>query len=168
MQSLLPILADVGAPILKRLIQQKMSGLAAAGADMAVDTIAKSLKVESTPEAIVDAYNDAPEQVGQLIRDVESINSDVWAQYLIAATEARAELFAREDSKTFFHDGWRPAMCWLLIWLFLSNATILPIINAVFKTSIPLTDWQHIIAFASVWLVIYGGGHTAKSVFGSK
>ena len=41
----------------------------------------------------------------------------------------------------------------------------LPLINAAFGATIPIPSTDDIRQFAGIWLVIYGGGHTLKSVF---
>lgn len=146
---LLPILAEIGAPILKRLLADR--------ADKVVDKIAAKVGVKPTAADIEKAYKTVPEAVASAVKEVEAEFS--------AEIDLDA-LFAREDQKSFFAWGWRPAMSWLLIWLWVWNTTLMPLLNSALKATLPPVPYEHLIAFCGVWLVIYGGGHTLKSVFG--
>jgi hypothetical protein len=44
----------------------------------------------------------------------------------------------------------------------------LPVVSAAAGVSIPRSPWEHLLGFAGLWLAIYGGGHTIKSVVGWK
>ena len=100
------------------------------------------------------------------IRDVE-VSRD-WVAYLQMATAGRDRLIEREDTKGFFHNGWRPAMSWLVIFLFAWSMVAVPLANATLGGAIAAPSTNDILQFAGIWLVIYGGGHTVKSVWGAK
>lgn len=163
---LIPILAEIGAPILKRIILDKLpDGLGREMSEVVVDTIAGKLGVEPTPEAIKDKYDQDPKDCGRVIRGVED---DFGERWMLDAIRGRDAMLKREDEKSPFWNAWRPSMSWLLIWLWLWNTTLLPLINAAFKTSLPPVPYETLVAFAGLWLTIYGGGHTLKSVFGKE
>lgn len=166
---LAPILTEIGVPILKRVLLDRLpSGVGKDIASETIDVIADKIGVSPTPEAIKSAYETDPAGVGDALRQLEIEHADKWLTYLTDEGARRAELLAREDKEGFFYRGWRPALSWLLIWLFVQNSTLLPILNSAFGADIALTPWDQIVAFASIWLVIYGGGHTAKSIWGKK
>jgi hypothetical protein len=156
---LVPILAQIGAPILKKLLEDKIgSGVA----DTIVDTIATKLGVDPTPQAIGAKYQADPVATAEAVKAVEAENADKWLAHLAE----RDEMIAREDTReTFFAWGWRPAMSWLVIFLFAWSMVVLPLVNSAFKSSIPVPSADSILQFSGIWLVIYGGGHTLKSVF---
>ena len=160
---LIPILTAIGAPILKSLIADKVGGAAGDVAGVVVDTIAGKLGVEKTPEAIADAYTKDPGAVTAVVQSVEATCGQEWLQQALAG---RDKLLEREDSKGWFSWAWRPAMSWLLIWLWLWNCFLLPLVNAATHGNIQGLPYETLIAFTGVWLTIYGGGHTLKSVFG--
>jgi hypothetical protein len=155
---LVPILAQIGAPILKKLLEDKIgSGVA----DSIVNTIAAKLGVDPTPEAIGAKYQADPVATAEAVQQVEAEHADKWL-----ATAARDSMIAREDThETFFAWGWRPAMSWLVIFLFAWAMVVLPLVNTAFKSSIPIPSMDSILQFSGIWLVIYGGGHTIKEVF---
>lgn len=165
--TLAPILIKAGAPLLKRVLEDEVGGAAGKVGSVVVDTIGAALGVEPTPEAIVAKHEQDPAGVEAAIRDVEA--SRDWIMYLAAATAARDRLLEREDKReTFFAWGWRPAMSWLVIFLFGWAMVLLPIANAAFGANIAVPATDDILQFAGVWLVIYGGGHTAKQIWGRK
>jgi hypothetical protein len=83
------------------------------------------------------------------------------------ATSQRNGILNREDQRgSVFSWGWRPAMSWMLLFLWSWNGVILPVANATAGTSIVPIPWEHLLGFAGLWLAIYGGGHTIKSVLG--
>lgn len=160
---LIPILAEIGAPILKRLLADKLPGLGGEVAGTVVDTVATKLGVPKTPEAIADAYRKNPAAVSVAVREIEATFGDAWLEQSLSSRDA---LFDREDAKGFFAWGWRPALSWLLIWLWMWDCFLLPVINTAVDGTIPPVPYETLIAFTGLWLTIYGGGHTIKSVFG--
>jgi len=83
------------------------------------------------------------------------------------ASSQRNRVLEREDERgSVFSWGWRPAMSWMLLFLWSWNGVILPVVNATADASIAPIPWEHLLGFAGLWLTIYGGGHTIKSVLG--
>lgn len=160
---LIPILAEIGAPILKKILADKLPG-AEKVTGIVVDTIAEKIGVPKTPDSIKDAYTKTPEVVTAAVKQVEADNG----AELLAEAQKAAEIFAREDAKSFFHHGWRPAMSWLVIFLWAWNAVFVNLLNAAFAAQLAAAPYDMLVAFSSLWLVVYGGGHTAKSIFGTK
>jgi len=162
-----PILLQVGAPILKRVLEKEVGGTAGEVGSVVVDTIATKLGVEPTAEAIKKEFDGDPDGTGAVIRDVEA--SRDWIMYMAAANAGRDRLLEREDAReSFFSWGWRPAMSWLVIFLFGWAMVLVPTVNAAFGSNLVPPSTEDILQFAGIWLVIYGGGHTAKSLWGKK
>lgn len=160
---LVPILAEIGAPILKKILADKLPGTEAVSGAV-VDTIAGKLGVPNTPEAIKDAYTANPKAVTEVVKQLEAENG----AELLAEAQKAAGLFEREDAKGGLWSAWRPAMSWLVIILWAWNAMLLGLVNAAFKTAIEPAPFDTLVTFSSLWLIVYGGGHTAKSIFGAK
>jgi hypothetical protein len=159
---LLPILAEIGAPILKKLLTDTLpDGLAKDLSGQVLDTIAGKLGVEPTPEAIKNCHDSNPDAVANAVKETEAEMSTLLVQ-------GRDGMIAREDAKGWFWNAWRPAMSWLLIWMWGWNTTLLPLLNAAFRSTLPAVPYDTLISFCGIWLVIYGGGHTLKSVFGKQ
>ncbi len=158
---LLPILIRSGADILAEIVGKKSPAAA-----VVVKKVADALGTAATPEAIVEKYEAAPQAAADVIKTVQTSDEDYW-RYLSGAAAAQAELFKREDEReSFFSWGWRPAMSWQLIVLWLWAGLGQPVLNAVTGLAIAPMPFDSLVAYSGLWLAIYGGGHTIKSVLG--
>lgn len=156
------VLVKVGAPILADVVKRNVGP----GAGKVVEKLGEALGVPATPEAVTTAIELSPEASAPIVRDVEAADPDYW-QFMARADDNRAALLEREDAReSFFSWGWRPAMCWLLIFLWAWNGMLLPVANAAIGAAIPSMPWEQLVAFSGLWLAIYGGGNTIKSVWG--
>lgn len=163
------ILAQAGAPILKSIIDKTIGTKNGAIAGKVIDAISTELSIPATEEAIVEKYNEDPVSTGSAIQAVEENNKAEWLAYLEGANATRAEMIAREDNReSWFAWAWRPAMSWLIIFMFVWSFFIVPVLNATLGYAIPIISPEDITQFAGIWLVIYGGGNTVKTVFGPR
>lgn len=155
-------LVKVGAPILADVVKKNVGP----GAGKVVEKLGEALGVEPTAEAVTEAIERFPEASALPVREVEAADPEYW-QFMARADDNRAALLEREDAREgFFSWGWRPAMCWLLIGLWAWNGMLLPVANAALGAAIPSMPWEQLVAFSGLWLAIYGGGNTIKSVWG--
>ena len=51
-------------------------------------------------------------------------------------------------------------MSWVLLGLWVWNA----VMNAVSGGTLAAVPWDQLLSFSGLWLAIYGGGHTLKTV----
>lgn len=162
--AILPILKQAGTQVLADIIEKKKPGAGAV-----VEALGGALGIPNpTAGAIVEAYDHEPGPVVEAAQAVEANDTEYW-RYLSSAQLGQQVLFEREDQReTFFSWGWRPALSWTLIWTWLQNTTLFPIVNALLGSNIALTPWEQVLAFSGIWLTIYGGGHTIKSVMAAK
>lgn len=159
--ALLPILVKSGAGLLAGIVRDRSPAAAEV-----IEKIGSALGVPGTVEAIVAAHERDPEKVEEAVREVEDRDSPHWNALAVAAA-GQAALFAREDSReSAFSWAWRPAMSWLLIFLWLWNAVLIHLVNAVMADDLPVTPWEQLLGFSGLWLAIYGGGNTIKSIWG--
>lgn len=161
--TLAPILIRMGAPVIGSLLRDGLGGPAGEASAQAIEALAKVFGVEPTPEAVESAIKADPEAEAKL-RAVEAERSAEWMAYLTMATAQRNRMLEREEERPFSRD-WRPAMSWLLILMWFWNAMLLPVINS-FGMNIANVPWEQLLGFSGLWLAIYGGGHTIKSVMG--
>ena len=163
---LAPILVNLGAPILGSILRNRIGGVAGDASARVIETLAREFGAEPNEAAIADAIR-ADADAAAKIQAIENERRAEWIAYLTMATAERDRILKREDEReSLFSWGWRPAMSWLLLFLWSWNGVILPIINATAGSSIAPIPWEHLLGFAGLWLAIYGGGHTIKSVLG--
>jgi hypothetical protein len=148
-------LIDAGLTVLGTAVGGPVGAIAATvGRD-----VARQLGVGTPAE--VEAALAQPEKV-EVLRSFEAAHHD----RLVALAEAQHELAMAETKGDRFQSHWRPAMSWLLILMWLWNAILLPVGNVFAPTPAAAIPYEHLVAFSGLWLAIYGGGHTIKSVFG--
>lgn len=161
---LIPILASVGAPILKSILENEIGGDVGKTGSVVVDALATALGVDPTPEAIEKAHQADPTATEAVIKQVEESGEAMKA--FVEAMKSRDALLAADNGKGLFYDGWRPGLSWTLIFLSLWTWVLVPLVNAVFHAQVAGMAPTELVQFAALWLTIYGGGHTVKDVFG--
>lgn len=159
MEKLLSLLLDAGAPLLVDIVRTEAPEPVA----RVVEALAGHLGTDATPDAIATRMEMQPVETTAAIREVEERSAEYW-RALATAAAGQAALLAREDAReSWFSWAWRPAMSWLQMALWVWNGVGVPIVNASGGGVAPI-PWEHLIAFSGLWLAIYGGGHTIKSV----
>jgi len=88
--------------------------------------------------------------------------------YMLQANQAQSALALAEAGKSFWHSGWRPALSWLLIFMWLWNVCVGWSVQVLSGIPVPIIPWEHLLGFSGLWLAIYGGGHTLKSIMGGR
>jgi hypothetical protein len=163
---LAPLLVSLGAPILGSILRTNIGGTAGEVSAQVIEALARAFGAQPTPESVKAAI-EADANAAAKVQAVEHERSAEWLAYLTMATAQRNRMLEREDERgSVFSWGWRPAMSWMLLFLWSWNGVILPIVNATMGASIAPIPWEHLLGFAGLWLAIYGGGHTIKSVLG--
>lgn len=94
---LIPIFQQVGAPVLKSILQRYGKGKATKVAAEVIDVLAGKIGTERTPEAIAEAHRTEPARVETIIREVEQDSG----KYLALLT-----IDAQSDDK--WQSRWRP------------------------------------------------------------
>jgi hypothetical protein len=165
LSSLAPILVSLGAPILGSILRTNVGGIAGEASAQVVEALAQAFGAQPTPEAVKAAIEADPKAATK-VQAIERERSAEWVAYLTMATSQRDRMLDREDQRgSVFSWGWRPARLLLFLWSW--NGVILPVVNATAGASIVPIPWEHLLGFAGLWLAIYGGGHTIKSVLGA-
>jgi hypothetical protein len=156
--------ADAAARRNGSILRTNVGGVAGDASAQVIEALAKAFGAQPTPEAVKAAIEADP-QAAAKIQAIERERSVEWVAYLTMATSQRNRMLDREDERgSVVSWGWRPAMSWMLLFLWSWNGVILPIVNATAGASIASIPWEHLLGFAGLWLAVYGGGHTIKSV----
>lgn len=155
---LLPILAEVGAPLLKRVISRHASGSAGDVAGAVVDAIAGRLGTVATPEAIEQAYRADPAGAGAAIREVEIERREDWAAMI---ADVNATMRAEQQSGGLLQRAWRPVFGLLYGVAFLGMA--LTVVKAVWTGDAPAIN--ALAAISGFLIAFYGMGASVLGVY---
>lgn len=171
LKSLAATLAKAGAPILSGALSTAAGAiggpagaLLGSGASAIIGALADALGTDPTPEAVAEKVEADPSAAASAVQQVEASKGDVIAA--IHAETARQLALAETARESFFSWGWRPAMSWTLIGLWLWAMLILPTLKALALPALQPVPMDNLLAFTGIWLTIYGGGHTIKAVLG--
>jgi len=155
-------LMDAGLTILGSAIGGPAGGIATTiGRE-----IARELGVGSPQEAARTIAND-PQAVEKL-RGYEAAHAEELA---LLGQEQRhmSEILAREDKGPWWQHAWRPAMMWLLGFLWLNQLFLVPVIlNGMMARSIGIPPYDVLITLTGIYMALYMGGHTLKRAVGAR
>ena len=73
---------------------------------------------------------------------------------------------AAEQDEPLWARMWRPGGMYLIGFLWLWNAVILHVANAIFKIALPPMPWDILMGLSSLYFALYMGGHTVKDLVG--
>ena len=155
---LLEAAGKIAAPVIKKILADKIGG---AGGDLAgkvIDVIAEKAGVP--PEQLPTAPN-LPDAIAAAEPEaVELLAAHVESQRLMNET-LKAEM---DKDGPLWTWAWRPAGMWLFLGLVLYYAVIVPLVNSAMLT--PLSMVLDVTSFGTLALTYWGlymGGHTAKA-----
>jgi hypothetical protein len=152
-------LLDAGLTLLGTTLGGPAGGIA-----VAVGREIAAMLGVTTPQEVATAIA-RPEAV-QILREYEAANAEQLA-LLAAEQKHMSEILAREDRAGLFQSGWRPAMMWLIGFLWFNNLFLTPLLfNAILKLNMPLAPFDALITLTGIYMALYMGGHTIKQVTG--
>lgn len=161
MSALLPLVIQVGAPLVRQILTRKIGGDKAELASEVIDLIAARAGV-SRPvlEAMAE---DNPEPVKDAILEVEAEAPELLALYA-QGLEGQFALLQAERQDPIWYRAWRPLGMYFIIFLWLWQIVLLHVLNAYFKIALPPADWTSLVTLTSLYFGLYMGGHTIKDV----
>lgn len=156
MEAILAALASgVVAPVIKRILEDKIGGAGGELAGKVIDIIAEKAGVpvdslddaKDLPAAIEAAEPDAVDLLAQHVESQRLMNENL-----------QAELDKGGPTWTW---AWRPGWMWLLAFVWLYALVLRPLTNAAFGASIEAIDLGILMTLTGVFTGLYMGGHTA-------
>jgi hypothetical protein len=154
-------LLDLGLGTLGKLV----GGKSGAVVETVGRGIAEALGV-STPEEARQQIAADPAAAGAL-RELQADRADEYLQLAVAELDFARALAADEATRGFFHNGWRPALSWLVVAIIFNQFLAGAALRAVAGIDIT-APYEQVLGIAGIWLTIYGGGHTAKAIFAGR
>jgi hypothetical protein len=161
MSALIALAAQVGAPLVEKVLSQKLGKAGGALATEVVRTIADQAGVP--PEALEGFAAEHPDVVKQAIRDAEAVAPEIIALQT-AELEGKLAIFEAEKTEPVWVRAWRPLGMYGLGLLWFWNVIFLHVANAYWKIALPPMPFEHLMGISALYMSLYMGGHTIKDV----
>jgi hypothetical protein len=161
MSALIALAAQVGAPLVEKVLSQKLGKAGGALATEVVRTIADQAGV--APEALEGFAADHPDRVRQAITDTEALAPEIIVLQE-AELDARQAIFEAEKTEPVWVRAWRPLGMYGLGVLWFWNVIFLHVANAYWKIALPPMPFEHLMGISALYMSLYMGGHTIKDV----
>lgn len=148
----------VGAPVVKRMIEENLGKTAGSVAETIIEAIAgeAGVPVEQLPSL------PAP-QLDRAVATVEAETPELVAAYVTQQREANRLMLAEMDQGGWWTWAWRPATMWIIAALWIWSLVLVPLVNAIAGAAVPLFLGE-LTFLTGIYLGLYMGGHTAKEI----
>ncbi len=154
---ILGMAAEVGAPIVKSIIEKKIGGTAGDLAGTVIDAVAEKAGVP------VEKLATAPvEKIEAAVREVEAEAPEmiaVWEQGLAG----QFALLQAETAEGFWQSAWRWLWMYLLAFFWLCAFLLFPVSKSL-GFAIDAIELPALTTLTSWFIALYMGGHTVKSL----
>lgn len=165
MSAIIPILigiaAEIGAPIVKGMLQKHVGGAAGEVGSVIVDAIAGKVGVP------VDELPQVPrEQLESAVREIEQDPVAVIAAYTDRLRVSHDLMKAEMGKDSQFGWLWRPAGMWLMLGCVAWYVMLVPLINALLSavgahtTLVLIVDFASFVTIFMTYCGLYMGGNT--------
>ena len=159
-----PIIAlavQAGLPLIKSVLIKKIGDQNGTLAASIIKAIAEG--AGTTPDALAVMVEQEPGRVVEAMRQIEAVAPEMISAYDRDMQLQLAALAAEQDDPTWMR-AWRPAGMYLLGFLWLWNAVLLHVANAIWKIALPPMPFEQLIQLSGLYMGLYMGGHTVKDV----
>jgi hypothetical protein len=158
--ALISIAAQIGVPLIEKVLTRKIGAGSAELVTDVVRTIADRAGV--APDGLSALAESNLPVVIDAMRAVEPMAPELIALYAAGVEAQFALAQAETSSEHFLTWAWRPAAMWGFGVLWFWNIVILHVANAYWKIALPQTDLGTLFQLNAVYMGLYMGGHTVK------
>lgn len=148
----------VGAPVVKRLIEENLGKTAGSVAETVIEAIAGEAGV-----AVSELPGLPAPQIDRAVRAVEAEIPELITAYVAQQREANRLMLAEMDQGGWWTWAWRPATMWIIAGLWIWSLVLVPLVNAIAGAAVPLFLGE-LTFLTGIYLGLYMGGHTAKEI----
>tara|TARA_R110002020_G_scaffold10801_22_gene41079 strand:+ start:6683 stop:7240 length:558 start_codon:yes stop_codon:yes gene_type:complete len=163
---LIGMAAEVGAPLVKDILDNKIGG----GSGKLAETVIKSVATSAgtTPAQLPELAAGKPAVVKAAIEKAESIAPELIALYT-AGLEGQFKLLLAESAEGPLQSGWRWGWMYLLGLFWAFYVLIFPIVNALLEATgsvvqVKTLEAAILLTLTSWFIALYMGGHTIKEL----
>ena len=152
------IAAEIGAPLIKKILEPKIGATGGALAETVIKTIAEKAGAEpiDLPELDRPALKAA-------IKQTEAEAPELIALYA-AGLEGQFALLASETKEGFWQSAWRWGWMYLLALFWIWRIIFLPVLNRAIEQPVEPIDMAVLMTLTSWFIGLYMGGHTLKEL----
>lgn len=163
---LIGMAADVGAPLVKQILENKFGP----GSGQLAETVIKSIanQADTPVQDLPDVIANSPELIRDAIITTEGLAPELVGLYT-RGLEGQFALLQAETREGPLQSGWRWGWMYLLgvFWIF--YFLIFPILNAVLAAlgsvvRIEALEASILLTLTSWFIALYMGGHTVKEL----
>ena len=151
------IAVQVGAPIVKGVLERSLGSTAGGIAGSVIDAIADKAGV---PVECLDKTDSSI--LGEAIKAVEVETPDLIFAFVEQQKETNRLLIAEMERGTLWTWAWRPFWMWFLAFLWAWALVIAPLVNALLGSSVGYVDLSILMTLTGFYTAFYMGGHTVK------
>lgn len=159
MSALIALAGSTGTKIVERIIARKFGDGAGQLAGDVLGAIAAQVGV--SVDQLDQAAEEQPAVVTRALREVEDRSPELIALYASGLELQRAQL-ATEATEPLWMRAWRPGGMYMIGLLWIWNAIILHVCNAIWKTALPQMPFEQLVQLSGLYMGLYMGGHTIK------
>lgn len=159
--ALISIIAQFGGPILRRAVEGKLGPRSTEMLDLVLGRAAEYAKIE--PGEIDRVAQQDPAVIERAVAvAVETAGPELTELYA-REMDARLDLLAAEEDGPAWMRAWRPLGMYLIGFLWLWNAVLLHVANAIWKIALPPVEFAVLLQISAIYMGLYMGGHTVKA-----
>lgn len=152
---------DFGAPMVVNILRGKFGDVTGNLAESVIDTIANEAGVKV--DDLSDFARDNPELIGTAIQRAEALTPEMVSLYS-AGLQGQFLLAQAEQKKGGLASAWRWGWMYLLGFFWLWTLIIVPLVNAIVKSTIDVPPLDILLTLTSWFIALYMGGHTLKEL----
>ena len=152
------IAAEVGAPLIKKILEPKIGASGGALAETVIQTIAEKAGAEPIDLPALDRPS-----LETAIRQAEAEAPELIAVYA-AGLEGQFALLQAETKEGIWQSAWRWGWMYLLAAFWIWRIIVLPVLNRTTDHPIEPIDLAVLMTLTSWFIGLYMGGHTIKEL----
>jgi len=155
---LVGVAADVGAPIIKRILGNRFGRASGELAETVIRTVAEKAGAEP-----IDLEKLKPAELEKAVLATEAEMPELIALYA-SGLEGQFALLQAEMKEGFWQSAWRWGWMYLLAVFWTFYLLIFPIVEAATGAPIQRVDIAILMTLTTWFISLYMGGHTIKSL----
>lgn len=160
MSALSALALQAGFPLIEKILARKFGDK---NGKLAADVLAAIAARARVPVGDLEGLVESnPGKVADAMRDVEANTAADKVDLYLKEQEAQLAMFEAEQEGPAWVSAWRPLGMYLIGFLWLWNAVVLHIANAIWKIALPPMPFADLIQLSGLYMGLYMGGHTIK------